>query len=143
LLEAYAQSRARAEMTALLGRVAHTAMRFSGDDLHEVPLAEIVPGDRLLIRQGEVLPVDGTVEAASALLAMSSLTGEPLPVKVEIGGEVLSGTTSVGTPFEMLVSRQAAESTYARIVKLVQDAESTKAPMVRLADRYSVWFLVV
>ena len=144
LLEAFAQLRARSEMTALLGRVAHHAMRFSGESLHEVPIGEVVAGDRLLIRQGEVLPADGIVAGATtAVLDMSSLTGEALPERVAPGGEALSGTTCVGPSFELLVSRPAAESTYARIVTLVEGAQSSKAPMVRLADRYAVWFLVV
>jgi heavy metal translocating P-type ATPase len=141
LLEAFAQSRARAEMTALLGRVAHTAMRFAGEKLEEVPISSLAAADRLLIRQGEVLPVDGIVAGPMALLDMSSLTGESLPVAEEPGQEALSGTTSVGPPFELRVTRPAIESTYARIVSLVETAQSAKAPMVRLADRYAIWFL--
>ncbi len=141
LLETFAQGRARREMTALLGRVAHSAMRYRGETLEEVPIAEIVPGDRLLIRQGEVLPVDGHVAASAATLDLSALTGESIPQRVVPGGEGLSGATSVGAPFELVASRPAAESTYAAIVRLVEGAQASKAPMVRLADRYAIWFL--
>ena len=141
LLETFAQGRARREMTALLGRVAHSAMRYRGEELDEVPIAEIVPGDRLLIRQGEVLPVDGHVAASPATLDLSALTGESMPLQVAPGGEGLSGATSVGTPFDLVASRPAAESTYAAIVRLVEGAQASKAPMVRLADRYAIWFL--
>jgi heavy metal translocating P-type ATPase len=141
LLEIFAQGRARREMTALLGRVAHSAMRYRGEALVEVPIAEIVPGDRLLIRQGEVLPVDGHVAGSTATLDLSALTGESMPQRVAPGGEGLSGATSVGAPFELVASRPAAESTYAAIVRLVEGAQASKAPMVRLADRYAIWFL--
>ncbi len=143
LLETFAQGRARQEMTALLGRVAHSAMRYRGDLLANTPIADILPGDRLLIRQGEVLPVDGHVTSATAQLDLSALTGESAPVAALRGDEVLSGATCVGSSFDMVASRPAAESTYAGIVRLVQAAQSSKAPMVRLADRYAMAFLAV
>lgn len=143
LLEAFAEGRARKEMTALMGRVAHTAMRFDGQSLQEVPIASIKPGDRLLIRQGEVLPVDGHVAQSIAVLDLSALTGESLPEQVAEGGEALSGATSVGSAFEMVASRLASESTYASIVRLVEAAQNSKAPMVRLADRYALGFLLL
>jgi heavy metal translocating P-type ATPase len=141
LLETFAQGRARREMTALLGRVAHTAMRYRGQELEEVPISTIVPGDRLLIRKGETLPVDGHVAGSAAVLDLSALTGESMPQQVAPGGEGLSGATSVGSPFELVASRPAAQSTYAAIVRLVEGAQASKAPMVRLADRYAIWFL--
>jgi heavy metal translocating P-type ATPase len=143
LLEAFAQGRAQREMTALLGRVARTAMRFAGAGLEEVPIAVIAPGDRLLIREGEVLPVDGLVAGKVAVLDLSALTGESMPQRIAHGGEALSGATSVGAPFELTATRPAAESTYAGIVRLVEAAQRSKAPMVRLADRYALGFLVL
>ena len=143
LLEAFAAGRARAEMTALLGRVARTAMRYSGESLEEVPIAELKPGDRLLIREGEVLPVDGLVAGKAALLDLSALTGESLPEAIVIGREAPSGATSISSGFELVALRTAAESTYAGIVRLVEAAQASKAPMVRLADRYAIAFLAV
>ena len=143
LLESFAQGRAQQEMTALLGRVARTAMRFRGGSLEEVPITTIEPGDRLLIREGEVLPVDGKIATNSALLDLSALTGESVPQRAGVGQEALSGATSIGSSFEMIATRAAAESTYAGIVRLVQAAQNTKAPMVRLADRYAVGFLAL
>lgn len=143
LLESFAQGRARREMTALLGRVARTAMRFRGSVLEETPISAIVPGDRLLIREGEVLPVDGRVAGAFALLNLSALTGESVPQRISLGGEVLSGATSTGPAFELIATRVAAESTYAGVVRLVEAAQRKKAPMVRLADRYAMGFLVL
>lgn len=143
LLETFAAGRARREMTALLGRVAKTAMVYTDKGLAERPIADIVPGDRLLIRRGEVLPVDGTTANPAAELDLSALTGESVPVTVAKGGDALSGSTSVGASFDLVAVRPAAESTYAGIVRLVEAAQSSKAPMVRLADRYAMGFLVL
>ncbi len=143
MLEAFASGRAAQEMTALLGRVPQRAMRYSGDRLEEVPISLLVPGDRLLIRQGEVVPVDGSIILGSALLDQSVLTGESLPVERGPRDEVLSGSTSLGRAFDMQVLRAAAESTYAGIVRLVEAAQKSKAPMTRLADRYAVVFLLL
>ncbi|MGV8831945.1 MAG: heavy metal translocating P-type ATPase [Devosia sp.] len=143
LLETFAAGRARHEMTALLGRVARTAMRYAGETLQEVPIAAIEPGDRLLIRHGEVLPVDGHVAGSKAELDMSALTGESIPIHLQDGAEALSGSTLIGAPFDLLVSRPAADSTYAGIVRLVEAAQNTKAPMARLADRYAIGFLAL
>ena len=143
LLESYAQGRARREMTALLGRVAHTAFRYRGEALEEVAIAEIAAGDELMIRQGEVLPVDGRAVTGPALLDLSALTGESMPVRVEASGEVLSGSTAVGSAFRMVATRPVGESTYAGIVRLVEAAQQARAPMVRLADRYAWWFLLL
>ena len=141
LLEAFAQGRARREMTALLRRAPRTAMLHENGTLVSVPVERVVPGDRLLIRKGEVLPVDGRV-AGTAVLDASALTGESMPEVVPADGQALSGTMSVGPAFDLIATRPAAESTFARIVKLVETAQQSKAPMVRLADRYALVFLV-
>jgi heavy metal translocating P-type ATPase len=141
LLEDYAARRAERSMTALVGRVAAMAMRFVEGRLVETPIDTIAPGDRLLIRHGEVLPVDGRVATAEAVIDQSALTGESIPVRVNLGGEALSGSTSVGPAFELVTTRPAADSTYARIVALVQAAREQKPPAQRLADRYALGFL--
>jgi heavy metal translocating P-type ATPase len=142
-LENYAERRARREMTALLGRVARTAMRHTADGLDEVPIETVMPGDRLLIRQGEVLPVDGTVASDEAVIDTSALTGESLPVTLRRNEEASSGTTAVGASFDLVALRPASESAYAAIVRLVEEAERTKAPAVRMADRFALWFLAL
>ena len=111
LLELFAQGRAKREITALLGRVAHTAMRFRDANLEEVPIAIVQPRDRLLIRQGEVLPVDGRVATELAALDLSALRGESVPTRLNRGGEALSGATSVGAAFKLVAIRPASEST--------------------------------
>uniref|UniRef100_UPI0035B37E80 heavy metal translocating P-type ATPase n=1 Tax=Paenirhodobacter enshiensis TaxID=1105367 RepID=UPI0035B37E80 len=143
LLEIYAQGRARREMTALLGRVARTAQRRDADGLTEVPIAELRPGETVLIRQGEVLPVDGRIASAVAVLDESALTGEPLPVRRTRGEEAMSGTSCAAEAFDLIVLRPASESTYAGIVRLVEAARDSRAPMMRLADRYAMAFLGV
>jgi heavy metal translocating P-type ATPase len=143
-LEAYAEKMARWEMTALLSRVPRAAIRHRAGQLEEVAVDMISPGDRLLVRRGDVVPADGTVaDDGLAVLDQSALTGEPLPVRAKAGDVVLSGSTNAGEPFDMIATRLAAESTYAGIVRLVEDAQRSRAPMSRLADRYAILFLVL
>lgn len=141
LLESFAEGRARRDMTALLGRVSRTAMLYRGQSLESVPIEALRPQDRILVRKGEVVPVDGRLLAASAVLDLSALTGESLPVQVDRGQEVPSGATGLGDAFDLLVLRQSKESTYAGIVRLVEQAQASRAPMARLADRYALVFL--
>jgi len=140
-LESYADRRAGREMTALLARVPRSAMRRRDHGLEEVPLDAIAPGDRLVIRSGEVVPVDGVSEG-DALLDYASLTGESLPVPRRAGEEVLSGAGNLGQAFDLVATRRAEESTFAGIVRLVAQARLAKAPMTRMADRYAIYFLV-
>ncbi len=142
-LERFAEGRARREMRNLLGRVPRSAMRHRDGGLDEVPLDAIIPGDRLLIRQGDVAPVDGTVGSDSALMDQSALTGEALPVRLAQGDAVMSGATNAGEAFDLTATHPADQSTYAGIVRLVEVAQKSKAPMSRLADRYSLVFLAV
>lgn len=141
LLEDFAANRASADMQALLARVPKMALRYDDGHLREIGIDDIHPGDRLLIRQGDIIPVDGAVTSGSALLDMAALTGESVPVRRIEGGEVVSGARSLDMAFEMVALRPASESAYAAIVRLVQAAQQAKAPMVRLADRFAIWFL--
>lgn len=142
LLESYAEGRARREMTALLGRVAHKAMRYAGTELIEVPIEQLDRDDRVLIRRGEVVPVDGTLVSRYATLDQSALTGESAPVALEEGAAILSGVTNAGDTFDLIAASSAADSTYANVVRLVTQAQKSKAPSVRIADRYAIWFLL-
>jgi heavy metal translocating P-type ATPase len=142
-LESFAEGRARREMHDLLSRVPRSATRHRDGGLEEVPLDEIGPGDRLLIRQGDMVPVDGTTASDVAFLDTSALTGESLPVRLSRGGETMSGSTNAGEAFDLIATRRAKESTYAGIVRLVEEAQRSKAPMSRLADRWSLGFLAV
>ena len=140
-LEDFAQGRAQAEMTALLGRVSQTAQAYRDGALVPEPIDALVPGDVILIRADDVVPVDGLVAAGEAILDESALTGEPGPIRRARGESVLSGVSNAGPPFDLEVAKRAADSTYAGIVRLVEAARLSKAPMARLADRYALVFL--
>jgi heavy metal translocating P-type ATPase len=140
-LEAAASRRARRELTALVARAPTTAHRRRGGALEDVPAAAIAAGDVVVVRTGEVIPVDGTVAGSEAVVDTSTLTGEPLPVTLRRGMAVLSGTANAGAPFDVRADRPAAESAYAALVRLVGRAQEERAPMVRMADRYAGWFL--
>ncbi len=142
-LEAFAEGRASREMNALLERVPRSALRYVDHSLETVPLAEISVGDRLLVRRGDVVPVDGTVSNGVALVDQAAITGESLPVNRSDGEEVLSGSSNVGDAFDMVATETADRSTYAGIVRLVEEATASKAPMTRLADRWALGFTAV
>jgi heavy metal translocating P-type ATPase len=141
LLEDFATTRARSEMRALLSRTPKTALRHVDGQLLEVGVETIVPGDLVFVRQGDTIPVDGKLKSDRALLDTSMLTGESIPVLCKTDDEVSSGSLCLDMAFVMQAIRPASESTYAGIVRLVEAAQNAKAPMVRLADRFALWFL--
>jgi len=140
-LERYAEGRAHRELTALVSRAPRLVHRHEGDGVADRPVAEVVPGDRLLIKTGEVIPVDGTVTGEPAVLDESALTGESRPMTRHPGEAVSSGTVNAGQPFDLVATATSEESTYAGIIRLVEEAQSSKAPFVRLADRYALLFV--
>ncbi|MGE0026230.1 MAG: heavy metal translocating P-type ATPase [Thermoleophilia bacterium] len=142
-LETAASRRARRELTALVSREPRVAQLRTGDGVREVPVDDVRPGEVVLVRTGEVIPVDGVVAGDEAVVDTSTLTGEPLPVTLRGGQPVMSGTVNAGAPFDVRAERPAAESAYAALVRLVEHAERERAPMVRMADRYAGIFLPV
>jgi heavy metal translocating P-type ATPase len=140
-LEEVANGRARRELKTLVERAPRVALMRRGADVEEVAVDDVLQGDVVLVRAGEVVPVDGLVVSEEAVVDESALTGEPLPVTVHRGGQVRSGTACAGVAFELRASRPAAESAYAALVRLVQQAECEQAPFVRMADRYAAYFL--
>jgi heavy metal translocating P-type ATPase len=142
-LESYAQGRARRELRTLLERAPRTARRYRDGGIEEVDVAELAPGDLVLVRSGEVMPVDGTVSSGRTSIDESTVTGEPIPVDVEAGDPVRSGTVNAGHPVDVTAQRSAEQSTYAGIVRLVRAAQEERAPFIRLADRYAAVFLPV
>jgi heavy metal translocating P-type ATPase len=141
LLENFAETRARSEMKALLERAPKRALRYDDGQLVDVGIEALVPGDRILVRQGETVPVDGKLASEKALLDLSMLTGESVPVLCRAGGEVRSGSSSIDMALDVIATRSAADSAFSGIVRLVQAAQEAKAPMVRLADRFALGFL--
>ena len=142
-LEASAGRRARRELTKLVERAPRSARRVRGDTIEVVPVEELAVGDVVIVPAGEVVPIDGVVESAGAVLDESALTGEALPVSHPHGSPVRSGTANAGDAFRLRATRPASESAYAAVVRLVRQAETQKAPFVRLADRYAVYFLPI
>ena len=142
-LEAWAAGRANRDLSALLERAPRAARRYHGDVLETVSLDLVRPGDRLMVAPGDLVPVDGTVAGPTAVLDESVLTGEALPVDRPDGDGVRSGVVNAGGPFDLVAAATAEDSTYAGIVRLVSEAETSQAPFVRLADRYAIWFLLV
>ena len=140
LLEAWAAARARRELSQLVARAPRTAKRHIDSGVVEVSIDEVMPGDRLLVGGGEVIPVDGRL-LSSAVLDESALTGESLPVERVSGDAVRSGVVNAAGPVELVATTAAAESTYAGIVRLVEQAQASSAPFVRIADRVAVAFV--
>jgi heavy metal translocating P-type ATPase len=143
-LEAHAAQRARRELTALLQRAPRVAHRHGPDDsLTDVEVDEVAVGDRLLVKPGEVVPTDGLLRSERAILDTSALTGEVRPVEVVAGHLLRSGSLNAAGPVEVLATAPAAASTYAGIVRLVEQAATERPPFVRMADRYAAWFLPI
>jgi len=142
-LEAIASRRARRELTALIQRAPKVTQVRVGDRFEEVAVDRVQTGDVVVVRTGEVVPVDGTVMSAEAVIDTSTLSGESLPETVQRGMPVLSGCANAGSPFDVRADRPAQESAYAALVRLVQQAQAQRAPMVRMADRYAGFFLPV
>ncbi|MEO7793927.1 MAG: heavy metal translocating P-type ATPase [Thermoanaerobaculia bacterium] len=140
-LEAFADARARRELDALLAHAPRVVHRYEDGSLTTPEIQDVEPGDLLLVKTGEIVPVDGFIVNGPAVLDESTLTGESRPETVADGDRVRSGAVNAGGPFDLRAVASADESTYAGIVRLVQEAHSSKAPFVRLADRYALIFL--
>jgi heavy metal translocating P-type ATPase len=143
VLEDIAIARAAHDLRSLVDRAPRVAHRRVNDGIEDVPIGAVAVDDRLLVRAGEVVPVDGVVTSGAATIDESALTGEPIPVVKTKGAAIFSGSLNTGETFEMTASSVAGKSTYAGIVRLVTVAQTAKAPFVRLADRYALVFLPV
>ena len=141
-LESYATGKADRELRSLLARAPRTARRRQGTTYETVPIESVKPGDVLNISRGDVLPVDGTILGGRAVLDESALTGEAFPVERFDSESVRSGIVNAGDAFDLVATTTAGDSTYAGIIRLVKEAETSRAPLVRLSDRYAFWFLV-
>jgi len=142
-LEDLADARAHRELSALLERAPRSAHRYREGSLSSVPIGEVRPGDLLLVKHGEVVPVDGLLVSGIGVLDESALTGESRPVERSEGEQIRSGAVNAGAAFDLRAVASADRSTYAGIVRLVEQAQREKAPFVRLADRYAMIFIPV
>ncbi|MFF1635294.1 heavy metal translocating P-type ATPase [Leifsonia sp. NPDC058248] len=141
-LEDYANRRAKRELDALLTRSPQLAHRTMGDGYRDVPVDDVQVGDILLVRPSEIVPVDGVLLSRETTVDESSLTGESIPVEKHAGDTVLSGSVNGQEAVEIRATEQASGSQYQQIVALVAQAAESKAPVVRLADRYAVPFTI-
>jgi heavy metal translocating P-type ATPase len=139
-IEGLAQRRASRALALLESRAPRVAHRMIDGIIIETGASSVAPGDTLLVRAGEVVPVDGVVTSGTSYVDTSTLTGEPLPRAIGPGSNVSSGFMNATAAFMMSATRTAEQSQYALIVDLVRAAQADKAPLQRVADRYAVWF---
>jgi Cu+-exporting ATPase len=142
VLELRARGRSSAAIRKLLNLAPASARRIRDDGADEdVPIAAIAPGDRLRVRPGERIPVDGVVDEGASAVDEAMVTGEPIPVHKHPGDAVIGGTVNGTGTFVMRAERVGAETLLARIVAMVADAQRSRAPIQRLADRVSGYFV--
>ncbi|MCC7106478.1 MAG: cadmium-translocating P-type ATPase [Chloroflexi bacterium] len=143
-LEAYGVSRARESLTRLVERLPDEVVPIeNGQPGRQVKVGEVRVGDQLLVRKGEVIALDGTLLSPAGLTDESSLTGEPYELEKTEGDLLRSGTINIGEPIVMEVVRASENSTYSKIIKMVQAAQQEKPPLIRLADRYATLFTML
>ncbi len=143
LLEDFAIARAQRDLTSLVDRAPRIAHRINAEQIADIPVNEVAIGDAILVRAGEIIPVDGVLTTPLALIDESALTGEPLPVRHAVGAILRSGALNAGETFQMHSTSKAGASTYAGIVRMVSAAQTAKAPFIRLADRFALLLLPV
>jgi heavy metal translocating P-type ATPase len=140
-LEDFAEHRANSELNALLKHAPQTAhLVQSRNKIVDVKVSSLKSGDKILIKPGEVVPVDAIVIEGESSFDESSLTGESLPQNKNIGGQIVSGAVNLEGAITAKATASAADSQYEQIIRLVRGAAASQAPFVRLADRYSIPF---
>lgn len=139
-LEAYGLRRASSSLEALLARAPRFAFKKRDDSLEKIDVNDVQIGDILIVRPGDLIPVDGTITSGSSEIDEAALTGEPLAHTKNPGDRVFSGSVDVDGAFEMRADKISQESQYQKIVELVRKAQEEKAPIQRLADRYAIFF---
>jgi heavy metal translocating P-type ATPase len=141
ILEDFAVARAERDLKSLIDRAPKVAHRRVVSAIEDIPIERVAIGDDILVRAGEVIPVDGIIVSPMAMLDEAAVTGEPIPVSRQAGELARSGTLNAGETFELRASTTAHESTYAGIVRMVSAAQTAKSPFVRMADRYALLLL--
>ena len=141
VLELRARSRTSAALKGLLGLAPKTARLVAGLMEHDVPIAEVHVGDRLRVRPGEKVPVDGVVVKGRTSIDESMITGEPIPVEKEPGSRVTAGTLNGTGSVVIDATRVGRDTLLAQIVQMVSEAQRTRAPVQRMADRIAAWFV--
>jgi heavy metal translocating P-type ATPase len=139
-LEGFAMKRAKKELTNLLKRAPLTAHIKTPFGLSEILVEKIQIGNILIVKPGEVIPVDGYVISGVSDVDESAITGEPLPIQKQAGSLLFSGSQNKDGSLEIKATKTSLASTYQKIIDLVKEAQDSRAPVVRLADRYALWF---
>ncbi len=143
-LERYAVSKAKNSLTALTNRIPSDVFLWRNNTKDKkIPIASVGAGEEIFVHKGEVIPLDGILLSPVALTDESSLTGEPYIMEKMQGDPLRSGTVNAGQSLAMRVTKPEADSTYRKIIEMVQRAQNEQSPLVRLADRYSVFFTLV
>lgn len=142
-LEDYAANKANSELQSLLENSPQSAHLLNGDNIEDVRIDQVKVGDRIVVKPGEVIPVDGTITEGVTTVDESSLTGESRPIDKMVGQTVMSGAINGDSSFDMIADKTADDSQYQNIIRLVKQAERTPAHFVRMADRYAVPFTLM
>ena len=142
-LEDYAAQRAGLELKSLLDNSPQVAHQLVNDQLTDIPVTAVKVGDHLVVKPGEIVPVDGRVLSGVSSFNEASLTGEARPIEKPVGAELLSGSLNGDISVTMVVDQIAANSQYQAIIKLVKQSEAQPAHFVRMADRYAVPFTLI
>jgi Cd2+/Zn2+-exporting ATPase/Cu+-exporting ATPase len=142
-VEKFTTERARSAVKDLSSLAPQTARLVKDDQEIEVPVGQVNPGDLVIIRPGEQIPVDGEVIAGHAFIDQATITGESLPIEAGPGAQVFAATLASQGTLRVQVTRVGKESTYGKVIKLVQEAEAQRGEIQRLADKFSAYYLPV
>ena len=142
-LEEFASTSAKKSLTALTERIPHDISVEKNGIITSKEVTSIKIGEIIIVRKGEVIPLDGTLQSVAGIVDESSLTGEAFPVDKFKGDMLRSGIVNVGDTIRILVIKEEKDSTYKKIVGLVERAQQGKAPFVRLANKYSIYFTII
>ncbi len=140
-LEARATSKTNEAIQKLMNLQAKTARVVRNGKTIDIPIEEVIEGDTIVVRPGEKIPVDGEVIKGSSSIDESMITGESIPVEKQIGDHVIGATINKNGSIEFRATRVGKDTTLSRIIKLIEDAQNSKAPIQALADRISSWFV--
>ena len=140
-LEARAKGQTGAAIRALLGLRSRTARKLVGTEIIEVEADSLMVGDRVLVRPGERIPTDGVVEDGHGPVDESMITGEPIPVEKGAGDAVTGGTVNGTAPLTMTATRVGQDTALSQIIRMVEEAQSTRPPIQSLVDRITLWFV--
>ena len=143
-LEKYAQTKAKSSLTALTNRIPHEVILADGGvEERKIPIERVKIGQKIFVRKGEVIPIDGILVSEYGQIDESSLTGEPYFIDKRKGDKVRSGTTNMGAAIVISVIHEDKNSTYRQIINMVKKAQEEKSPMIRMAHKYNWIFTAI